>query len=50
MNIWGITDTGVVREQNQDYYHIELLEENVGLAVVCDGMGCLLYTSDAADE
>ena len=29
MNIWGITDTGVVREQNQDYYHIELLEENV---------------------
>ena len=39
MNIWGITDTGVVREQNQDYYHIELLEENVGLAVVCDGMG-----------
>ena len=39
MNIWGITDTGVVREQNQDYYHIELLEENVGLAVVCDGRG-----------
>lgn len=39
MNIWGITDTGMVRQQNQDYYHIELLEPAMGLAVVCDGMG-----------
>lgn len=39
MNLWGITDTGVVRKQNQDYYHIELVEPDIGLAVVCDGMG-----------
>lgn len=39
MNIWGITDTGAVRQQNQDYYHIEQVEPDIGLAIVCDGMG-----------
>lgn len=39
MNIWGITDPGIVRQQNQDYYHIEQIEEGMGLALVCDGMG-----------
>lgn len=39
MNIWGITDTGVVRVQNQDYYHIERIEPDLGLTIVCDGMG-----------
>jgi protein phosphatase len=38
MRIWGITDTGLVREENQDAYAIR----NMGpytVAVVCDGMG-----------
>ena len=39
MNIWGITDVGVVRRQNQDDYHIELLAEDMALGIVCDGMG-----------
>lgn len=39
MNIWGITDTGSVRSQNQDYYYMELVEPGVSLAIVCDGMG-----------
>lgn len=39
MNIWGITDTGAVREQNQDYYDIERIDPNLGLGIVCDGMG-----------
>lgn len=39
MNIWGITDVGAVRNQNQDSYHIELLAEDMALGIVCDGMG-----------
>lgn len=39
MEVWGLTDTGNVREQNQDAYRIERLGENALLAVVCDGMG-----------
>ena len=39
MNIWGITDTGAVRQQNQDFYYIEQVEPDVGLGLVCDGMG-----------
>ncbi|MDD6643048.1 MAG: Stp1/IreP family PP2C-type Ser/Thr phosphatase [Faecousia sp.] len=39
MEVWGLTDTGNVREQNQDAYRIERLSENALLAVVCDGMG-----------
>ena len=39
MNLWGITDVGAVRSDNQDYYQIEWLSEDVVLAVVCDGMG-----------
>ena len=38
MRTWGITDTGLVREENQDAYAIR----GVGpftVAVVCDGMG-----------
>ena len=37
MNLWGITDIGSVREQNQDDYYIE--QADLGLAIVCDGMG-----------
>ena len=39
MNRWGITNTGSVRQQNQDAYRVEPLPEDGLLAVVCDGMG-----------
>lgn len=39
MQIWGLTDTGNVRKQNQDDYRIVHLDEKSLLAIVCDGMG-----------
>lgn len=39
MNMWGITDRGVVREENQDAYALLRLADKRQLAVVCDGMG-----------
>ena len=39
MQSWGITDPGCIRPQNQDAYHIENLDRNTLLCVVCDGMG-----------
>lgn len=36
---WGITDRGVVRSQNQDSYYLKRAEDDVALAIVCDGMG-----------
>ena len=39
MEMWGITDQGAVREQNQDHYSILRLPEGNALCVVCDGMG-----------
>lgn len=39
MNIWGITDIGLVRSENQDSYRIKPLGDSAMLAVVCDGMG-----------
>ena len=39
MNLWGITDIGAVRSDNQDSYAIERLDDQTALAVVCDGMG-----------
>ena len=36
---WGITDRGVVRHQNQDAYYLDVPDEGLALAVVCDGMG-----------
>ncbi len=38
MNVYGITDRGLVRKQNQDCYDSCTLEDGV-FAVVCDGMG-----------
>ena len=40
MELWGITDTGRVRRENQDVFKI-LFDEDKGVAVlvVCDGMG-----------
>ena len=39
MQIWGATDQGMVRKQNQDYYQERTLGKDQFLAVVCDGMG-----------
>lgn len=39
MNIFGLTDIGLVRKNNQDSYAIRELSGNLALAVVCDGMG-----------
>ena len=39
MQYWGLTDPGCIRSQNQDAYHLEQLDRNTLLCVVCDGMG-----------
>ena len=39
MEVWGLTDPGLVRTQNQDYYLVEQLGRHDLAAVVCDGMG-----------
>lgn len=39
MNIWGISDVGAVRKQNQDAYYVTTPDAEVPFAVVCDGMG-----------
>ena len=39
MQSWGVTDAGCVRPQNQDAFHMEMLDDKSALCVVCDGMG-----------
>lgn len=40
MNVWGITDIGLVRKENQDSYAIkERSASGHTICVVCDGMG-----------
>ena len=39
MELWGTTNRGVVREENQDAFQIEALSAQHMFAVVCDGMG-----------
>lgn len=39
MNVWAITDTGAVRQQNQDAYRVEVLSPEQTLLILCDGMG-----------
>lgn len=39
MEIWGITNRGVVREQNQDAFAYERLPDGRIITLVCDGMG-----------
>lgn len=36
---WGITDTGTVRQQNQDAFGFQIPGDNCAFGVVCDGMG-----------
>ncbi len=38
MRVWGITDTGLVRKENQDAYRVDNIADYT-VAVVCDGMG-----------
>lgn len=38
MRVWGITDTGLVRKENQDAYFTTVVKE-FQIGVVCDGMG-----------
>lgn len=39
MNLFGLTDIGLVRKSNQDSYAIRTLDDKLAVAVVCDGMG-----------
>ena len=40
MRAWGLTDTGKARQDNQDYFFIDLIpEQKQAICVVCDGMG-----------
>lgn len=39
MEVWGATDRGKVRKQNQDFYRCQNFDKGQFLAVVCDGMG-----------
>ena len=39
MKCWGLTDPGCVRTQNQDAFHMEELDTDALLCIVCDGMG-----------
>lgn len=39
MNLYGLTDIGAVRKDNQDSYAIRMLDDQTAVAVVCDGMG-----------
>ena len=39
MQVWGVTDRGAVRQQNQDAYAARVLEDGRAIALVCDGMG-----------
>lgn len=39
MNLYGLTDVGLVRKNNQDSYAVRVLGDDLAVAVVCDGMG-----------
>ena len=39
MNIYGLTDRGLLRETNEDCIGITCLKNGITIAVVCDGMG-----------
>lgn len=40
MEVWSMSDVGLVRKENQDDYAVaQLPESGYTLCVVCDGMG-----------
>ena len=39
MNVYGLTDRGLIREVNEDCIGITSLSNGITICVVCDGMG-----------
>lgn len=39
LNIVSLTDVGLVRDSNQDYFYVDFLSDEMAVAIVCDGMG-----------
>lgn len=39
MHVWGVTDVGLVRKENQDAYLVRECDGGYTICVVCDGMG-----------
>lgn len=39
IHVWGITDKGAVRMQNQDFFYLKEVASDLVTAMVCDGMG-----------
>lgn len=39
MNVYGLTDKGLLREANEDCIGITCLKNGITIAIVCDGMG-----------
>lgn len=39
VSIWGLTDRGIIRRENQDSYAYEITDSGTAWGVVCDGMG-----------
>ena len=40
MNVWGMSDRGIVRAENQDMFLVDALhDQNQAVIAVCDGMG-----------
>ena len=39
MNVYGKTDKGLVRSNNQDTYRTELNQNGCAYLILCDGMG-----------
>ena len=39
IHVWGITDKGAVRTQNQDCFYLKEIESDLVTVMVCDGMG-----------
>lgn len=39
MKIYGLSDIGLLRKQNQDSYYYEIKDNGEAMAIVCDGIG-----------
>ena len=39
MIMFGASNVGKVRTDNQDSYILDILDNGIGYAIVCDGMG-----------
>ena len=50
MRLWGITDRGSVRKENQDSFRLCTLDQERGFGIVCDGMGGARAGNVASDQ